>query len=145
MRLIEKAFALAQEDLKFNWKELPGKESNPLILATYKAVDDLGVPEYAWDDSEIPWCSCYMNKKMQDAGGRGTRSGLARSWCNWGRPAPGNPGDIVIFRRGDMGHVGFVFKKNKTVIYTLGGNESNSVSTEPYSIERVLGFRTSLD
>ena len=55
MRLIEKAYALAKEDLKKDWSEVKGPGSNPLIRDCYKAVDGLGNPEML-DDSTTAWC-----------------------------------------------------------------------------------------
>lgn len=148
MRLIEKAFAIAELDLKKNWKEIEGEKSNPLILECYKSVDDLDCPEMDRNDDEIPWCSCYMNKKIQEAGGRGTRSSSARSWLKWGRQSVGRVGDLVVFQRGNdgwSGHVGFVYEITDTQIYTLGGNESDNVMVKPYPRVNVLGYRTSKD
>ena len=145
MRLIEMAYLLAQEDLKLNWNEIKGGHSNHLIIECYKAVDDLGVKETYWDDSEIPWCSCYVNKKIQDSGGRGTRSGLARSWLHWGRKTLPVEGCIVVLSRGEGGHVGFLHSMNGEKIFLIGGNQSNNVSLSGFSADRVLSYRTSND
>lgn len=147
MRLIERAYAFAKEDLKLNWKELSGKASNPLITECYKAVDGLKNPEMI-DDSKTAWCSCYVNKKIQDAGGKGTRSPLARSWLKWARESKGNPGDIVVLRRGTSsweGHVGFLVSKGLIYVEVLGGNQSNEVNISKYLRINVLGYRTSKD
>ena len=111
-RLIEKAYAAAKEDVKLDWTEVKGKGSNPRIVECYKAVDGLGNPELL-DDDGTSWCSCYVNKKIQDAGGRGTRNALARSWLQWGnelkKPVEGC---IVVFKRGNsswQGHVSFFY------------------------------------
>ena len=84
MRLIEKSYAFARKQLELNWKEVPGKGSNPLIIEAYKSVDGLGNPEMI-DDSEVPWCSCFANYCVQQVGGKGTRSAMARSWLSWGK------------------------------------------------------------
>ena len=151
MRLIEKAFHAANEDLKLDWDEISGSHSNPLILDCYECVDDLGISGDHLkdiDDSEIPWCSCYMNKKIQDAGGKGTRSGMARSWMHWGNPSNGKKGDIAVLSRGNgMGHVAMVVEicEENHTIKLLGGNQGNTVSIHTFPLSRVLGYRTSKD
>lgn len=148
MTLIQRAYEAAKNDLNFDWKEVPGKGSNPRIKACYKAVDGLGNPEMI-DDDWTSWCSCYVNKKIQDAGGKGTRSALARSWLAWGKEIK-KPveGCIVVFKRGNstwQGHVGFFVKKDETHVWCLGGNQSNNLKISKYKIEDVLGYRVSLD
>jgi peptidoglycan hydrolase-like protein with peptidoglycan-binding domain len=57
------------------------------------------------------------------------------------------PGDIVIFwrERPDSwkGHVGifFGFSKNRSLVFSLGGNQKNTVSIQGYNASTVLGFR----
>jgi len=148
MRLIEKAYQAAQIDLGLDWKELSGPESNERILACYKAVDGLGNPEM-WDDSKIAWCSCYVNKKIQDAGGRGTRSAAARSWLRWGKEIKTpHEGCVVILKRGKsewQGHVGFLSKIDYKYVWILGGNQHNEVNITRFLRTDILGFRTSND
>lgn len=146
MRLIEFAYANARRELEFNWKEIPGQESNPKILEVYKAVDGLNNIEL--NDDEVAWCSCFANWCVQRAGGRGTRSAMARSWLNWGLESDGQIGDIVVLKRGNsawQGHVGFLVKKDLLNIQVLGGNQSNTVNIQSYPKSSVLGYRTSKD
>lgn len=150
-RLIERAFKLAHEDLKLNWHEKEGTATNPLIKECYEAVDGFGNPEMM-DDDKFAWCSCYVNRKIQQAGGRGTRSAAARSWLRWGREVElkdVKPGDIVIFSRPPskwQGHVGFVEKVEATTLQVLGGNQHNTVDISSFKKgNRILGFRTSKD
>lgn len=148
MRLIEKAFEAAKLDLTKNWKEFDGNSSNPLITECYKAVDGIGNAEMI-DDSDLPWCSCYVNKKIQDSGGHGTRSAAARSWLLWGKilPEP-EVGCVAVKKRGKsswQGHVGFVYEIGPTYIVLLGGNQENKVCLNRYPKRDFLGFRTSKD
>ena len=149
MRLIEKAFLHARECLKENWKEIKGPESNPNILKVYKSVDDLGIDEMDIDDSEIPWCACFANYCIQYAGGRGTRSAMARSFLKWGKKLTyPEVGCIVVLERGNngwSGHVGFVVDWTDDIIEVLGGNQNNDVNIKEYDRSKVLGFRTSKD
>ena len=148
MRLIEKAYLLALEDLKLDWRELPGQKSNPLITECYKAVDGLDNPEMI-DDSETAWCSCWMNKKIQDAGGKGTRSAGARSWLRWGLEVQEpHVGDIVIFKRGNskwQAHVAFINQITPKYLVCLGANQKNMVCLQKYDRKNILGYRTSKD
>ena len=147
-RLVERAYEAAKEDLKKDWSEVKGPGSNPLITECYKAVDGLGNPEML-DDSTTAWCSCYMNKKIQDAGGKGTRSPAARSWLRWGREVTEpHEGDIVIFKRGNsswQAHVTFFISKDEEYVQCLGGNQGNDVKISRYPIDHINGFRTSKD
>ena len=147
MRLIEKAFDIAKEALKEDWKEVTGELSNPKIIAAYHSVDGFGNPEML-DDSKVAWCSCFVNYCVQKAGGRGTRSPSARSWLRWGKESDGKVGDIVVFRRGNspwQGHVGFVVEKGLLYVTVLGGNQSDQVKLSKYPRAAVLGYRTSKD
>lgn len=148
MRLIEKAFDEAKNDLTKNWKEFDGSDSNPLITECYEAVDGLGNAELI-DDNDKPWCSCYVNKKIQNAGGKGTRSAAARSWLHWGKElSEPEVGCIGIKKRGRSswkGHVGFVYEIGPIWIVLLGGNQNNKVCLERYPRKEFLGFRTSKD
>lgn len=147
MKLVRKAYAIALNALKQNWKEVSGPGSNPLIIETYKAVDGLGNPEMI-DDSKVPWCSCFVNWCVQKADGKGTRSAAARSWLEWGSASEGKVGDIVVLRRGTsswQGHVGFLISKGLLYVEVLGGNQSNNVTIQKFLRAQVLGYRTSLD
>ena len=76
---------------------------------------------------------------------------MARSFLDWGIPVSKKniqPGDIVVFPRGDQdwkGHVGFYIKTQivdgKEYYYILGGNQKNKVSLELYRSNRALDIR----
>lgn len=146
MRLIDKAYKIAFDQLKVKWKEIPGSDSNPLIKEAYLCVDGLNNIEL--NDDIVPWCSAFVNWCVQKAGGRGTRSPIARSWMSWGFKSDGKLGDIVVLKRGVydwQAHVGFVYKKDLLFVHVLGGNQYNSVNVTRYLRSRVLGYRTSKD
>ena len=149
MRLIEKMYSFAKEQMKLDWNEVPGSKSNPLILETYKCVDDIGNHPEALDDSLISWCSCFMNYVCQKSGGRGTRSAAARSWALWGNETKDpKEGDIVVFKRPPSawkGHVAFFVKKDGLFITCMGGNQDNRLCIEKVRISKLLCFRTSKD
>lgn len=146
MKLIEHTYAIARRQLEEKWHEVSGPKSNPKILEVYKAVD--GLDNMELNDDEIPWCSCFVNWCVQQAGGKGTRSAMARSWLNWGEKSDGQVGDIVVLKRGTsnvQGHVGFVVKKGLLSVDVIGGNQSNNVTVQSFSRTKVLGYRTSKD
>lgn len=147
MKLVELAFQFAKGAMLQNWSEVEGSASNPNITECYKSVDGLGNPEVI-DDSEVPWCSCFVNYCVQKAGGRGTRSAMARSWLQWGKASSGAQGDIVVLRRGTSsvsGHVGFVVSKSLFSVQVLGGNQDDTVCIKSFPRVMVLGYRTSRD
>lgn len=99
-------------------------------------------------DDETPWCSIFINWCCMKAGLQRTHKANARSWLTVGLPVNNpTPGDIVIFWRENprswKGHVGvFVgFSKDLKLVYTLGGNQKNSVSIQGHDAGKVLGFR----
>jgi len=141
--LNQKAYKIAQKDL--GQKEVAGiKANNPRIIQYLKAVPFS--PEITLND-EIPWCSAAMNCWIQEAGGHGTKSGLARSWLTWGVPVPvaeAKEGDIIIFSRGKdrwSGHVAFFVKEEGLFMRCLGGNQSDQVSYALYRKSKILGIR----
>ena len=99
------------------------------------------------DPAVTAWCAAFVNATLQQTGGQGTGSNMARSFMDWGQ-AVDQPqeGDLAVFSRGDpsgpYGHVGF-FKgyDDQGNIMVLGGNQGDAVSVAPYSPDRLLGFR----
>ncbi|MEB4590528.1 TIGR02594 family protein [Candidatus Thiothrix sp. Deng01] len=94
------------------------------------------------------WCAAFVNAVLYANGIKGTGEVNARSFLQWGTATnKPQPGDVVVLWRGSreswQGHVGFFkgFDSNGNVL-VLGGNQDDKVSMEPYSPDRVLGFRT---
>jgi len=116
--------------------------SNPKVLAYYA---DAG---HAWvKDDSVAWCAAFVGAMLKRAGVKGTSELTARSYLNWGVPvdlANAQPGDIVIFKRGNsswQGHVGFFVNQSGDLIKVLGGNQSDSVRESNYSKAALLGVR----
>lgn len=143
-RLIERAYEIAKQEI--GQREIAGHSDNPSIIKYLESVDFNS--EITLHD-EIPWCSAFVNYCLQKAGGKGTRSSMARSFLNWGKETNDpKPGDVVIFSRGTKkwtGHVAFVVEVGPIFIKCLGGNQSDSVCYESYRKSKVLGYRTSKD
>lgn len=97
------------------------------------------------------WCAAFVNACEREAGNKGTGLLNARSFLTYGMPVKleqAQPGDIVVFSRGGstwQGHVayydGIEISNGRTLIRTIGGNQSDSVSRGWYGSERLIGIR----
>lgn len=137
--ILEKAFQYLGE------KEVEGPGSNRLIITWFR---NWGV-SWQKDDSKLAWCSVFMNQVADEAGVELSGKLNARSWLEIGTPTEEpKPGDIVIYWRSSIsswkGHVGIFIREDDTHIWTLGGNQSNSVNITKYSKSRLLGYRMPL-
>ncbi len=119
MKTLEKAFSyLGTEEVK-------GRIHNKDII---KMFADVG---HQWvKNDETAWCAAFVG-----------------SCLDFGSPtAKPKLGDLVVFWRGNkngwQGHVGFYLNEHKGYIYTLGGNQSDSVCVKKYPKTKVLGYRT---
>lgn len=97
------------------------------------------------------WCAAIMNAWERAVGKPGNGKLNARSFLTYGEPVKNlksaQKGDILVFARGGstwMGHVCYYdgMQDNRT-IRTVGGNQSDSVSTGYYPVSRLLGIRRS--
>ena len=136
-----KAYAKAKAHI--GTKEVKGKAHNPEIVGWFGQVG------HSWvSDDETAWCAAFVGAMLQLGGLPSSRKLNARSYLDWGRVvdlADAQPGDVVIFTRGDpqgwQGHVGFFVRRDGNSIIVLGGNQSNEVNTSPYPVSRLLGVR----
>jgi len=128
-------------------REVPGSSVNPMIMKMLNL-------DQTWpDDDEVPWCSAFINWIHWILRLPRSKSLRARSWLQVGTPVfTPRRGDIVILSRGGgdqpgpevidaPGHVGFVSSVTPSVVYVLGGNQSDSVCISAYDARRVLGYR----
>ena len=111
------------------------------------------------DPVRVEWCAAFVNSVLEESGIESNNSHkyplTARAFLDWGKTVPKDsiqPGDIVIFPRGNsawQGHVGFYIKtqiiNGKEYYWILGGNQSNKVSVVLYSARSALGIRRNLD
>jgi len=123
--------------------EVGGSEDNPRIV---QYAREAGFSQI--QDDETAWCSIFMNWVALKAKYQRTKKLNARSWLDLGRHVHSpEPGDVVIYWRVDpnswQGHVGIYmgYSQDQSRIYTLGGNQGNSVSISAYSTHQLLGFR----
>ena len=124
-------------------REFTGAAHNQRIL-TYGEETDLSMS----DGDETPWCSIFMNWVCMKGGFEMSNKPNARSWLKVGVPvANPEPGDVVVYWRESKtswkGHVGIFmgYSADASRIYTLGGNQGNSVSISGYAVDRLLEFR----
>lgn len=134
-----RAFMIALSE--YGVKETPGSNHSPEVM---KYFHESGFSTVK--DDETSWCSAFMNWCMMKAGIEGTGSLAARSWIKWGIPIDNpQPGDIVVFWRVSPesweGHVGFFIRKANSIVYTLGGNQSNTINIQGYPESQILGYR----
>jgi uncharacterized protein (TIGR02594 family) len=136
--VLPKHIAIAFGEL--HTREVVGPRHNPRIIEYHSTTRLKATTD------EISWCSSFVNWCVEQAGMTGTDSAAARSWLDWGRQVHEvELGCVAVFQRGanpSQGHVGFALGTTpKGQIILLGGNQSNEVSVELYSRDRLLGLR----
>ena len=129
-------------------KELPGTvENSPRILEYFAEIG------HSWvKTDETSWCSAVHNFLAKICGYEYSGALNGRSWLDIGIPTS-NPemGDTAVFWYGTKsngggphgwrGHVGLWIRQEGSVIWVLGGNQSNMYCIKPYLVKRVLGYR----
>lgn len=90
------------------------------------------------------WCAYWVGAKLQHAGLKSTKSGMARSYLKYGKKVSEEDwrvGDIVVTWRGAnddgvTGHVGLLLKWSTTSVTLLGGNQGDAVSIQTFPRRR---------
>jgi uncharacterized protein (TIGR02594 family) len=128
---------------QYGIREFPGANHNPEVL---KYFSECGFPQVR--DDETSWCSAFMCWCAIKAGYPIPTNNplLARSWLNWGEPVfEPQIGDIAIYwreaRTSWKGHVHMYVRNNGSLIWGLGGNQSNQVCIASTGGTQLLGFR----
>lgn len=134
-KLIEIALA------EYGVTEISGPTHNKRIVQYSKDIGHGGII-----DDETAWCSIFANWCALKADLERSKKLNARSWLEVGTEVETpQTGDIVIYWRSSphswKGHVGIFINKIGSNIYTLGGNQKNSVCIQPYSESQLLGYR----
>ena len=108
------------------------------------------------DPVRTEWCAAFVNAVLEESDIESNNVDhkyplLARSFLDWGQDISKQdiqPGDLVVFPRGNQGwqgHVGFYLKTQEIdgveYYYILGGNQSNKVSIGLYRAGKALGIR----
>jgi uncharacterized protein (TIGR02594 family) len=66
----------------------------------------------------------------------------ARSWVNYGVKSPiASLGDLLVFERGNGGHVGFYIAEDASAYHVIGGNQSNRVCITRILKDRCIAVR----
>lgn len=124
-------------------KEVKGIKSNNRLLTLIKQW-----ASWVKDDSEIAWCSIFVNYIAKKLEYEYSNKLTARSWLNIGTPINlenAEIGDVVIFWRGSVtdwrGHVALYVRHDSNNVWVLGGNQNDQVNISAYSRERLLGVR----
>lgn len=115
--------------------------SNPKVVGYYR---DAGHPEVK--DDEVAWCAAFVGAMLKRAGIVPSGQLTARSYLAWGEAVPiaqARPGDIGIIPRGAswQGHTFIIENIVGSVVYGVGGNQSDSVSRARFPAASLLGVR----
>jgi len=139
-----KWFVLAQAELGV--AETEGPKHTARVLEYFRLA---GHPEIS--DDETAWCAAFACAMLELADVRSPRTLRARDFLDWGvAVTQARQGDVVVFRRGTnpkQGHVGFFdrWSPDGRKILVRGGNQSNAVRDQWYSVDDLLGFRRPMD
>lgn len=119
--------------------EKPGPGSNPSILAWARRV---GL-EKVYRSDATAWCGLWMAYVALQAGWEPPLNPLwARNWLTWGEKQDRAAlGDVLVFERGDGGHVGVYVGEDSRAYYVLGGNQSDQVMIKRIAKVRCIGIR----
>lgn len=108
-------------------EKLPDGTSNPVVLDFIHSVTN----KKDVTNTDLPWCSCFMNYNFNAIGIKGTNNAMALSWRKWGTPVPGPMvGAVTTIPIGDQGsgHVNVVVGIVGNKLALLGGNQFDQVS-----------------
>jgi uncharacterized protein (TIGR02594 family) len=125
----------------YGLSEIDGPLSNAEIMDFFH---DIGF-DWVTDDSTA-WCSAAINFFAKRHGYERSGALDARSWLKVGEIVlEPEMGDIVVFWRESYqswkGHVGIYINSNEKYVWSLGGNQNNSISIVAYPRDRLLGYR----
>ena len=137
----------------------------PITSPAFKAAQYLNYAEVSHraelkeltgvDPVRTEWCAAFVNSVLEETGIESNKDHkyplTARAFLDWGQKVSKEniqPGDVVVFPRGNkgwQGHVGFYLKteiiNGKEYYLILGGNQNNRVSIATYRSNRALGIR----
>jgi uncharacterized protein (TIGR02594 family) len=136
-------------------KELPWIEEGKRVFGLHETRDNAKLKQWLRSDGKalgdpkaLPWCGDYVETAIKNAldsepfeGKLGENPYWARNWLEFGVATEPVYGAVIVFERGNGGHVGFVVGEDSTDYYVLGGNQSNSVNISRISKSRCLGTR----
>ena len=110
----------------YGTKETPGKENNPTIMGWAKETNT------TYPGDATAWCGLTISITAKRAGWDyypGKNALWARNWLLWGtKQKVAMLGDVLVFERGQGGHVALYVGEDATHYHILGGNQSDSVN-----------------
>lgn len=122
-------------------RETPGAGNTAEIMGWAREVN----VEDVYTGDMIPWCGLFEAVVMVRAGWADhvPKTPLwARSWAKVGQAAEkASLSDILVFKRGSGGHVGFYVGEDSHAYHVLGGNQSDAVTITRIAKNRVIGVR----
>ena len=163
--IIGYVIALASCDISIPKKAFSDTLNFSSSNTIYNAVQKLGLDENTdrqelkefleIDPARTEWCAAFINSVLEESGIISNKDHkyplTARAFLDWGNKVTKEniqPGDIVVFPRGNQGwqgHAGFYINtvEIEGIEYykILGGNQNDRVSIENYKSSTVLGIR----
>lgn len=133
-----------QEAVKlYGTKETPGDRDNPEIMAWRDELNAAGGKIHGYGGDEVPWCGLFAAIVCHRAGKEVVKEPLwARNWAKFGVKSPeAGLGDVLVFARGNSGHVGFYVGEDAKCYHVLGGNQSDMVNVTRVEKARLLAVR----
>lgn len=123
----------------FGTKEAAGAKNNPTIVGWAKETNT------TYPGDSVAWCGLIMSVTAKRAGWDyypGKNALWARNWAIWGKGVKtAMLGDVLVFPRGNGGHVALYVGEDKTHYHILGGNQSDSVCIVRKAKTPILAIR----
>jgi uncharacterized protein (TIGR02594 family) len=134
-------------------KELPWMVAGKAVWGMHEVKDNAVLKQWLRSDGKtlgdpkaLPWCGDYVETCIRNSLPREIFSSKldanpywARNWLHFGLRVTPCYGAVLVFKRGNGGHVGFGVGEDATDYYVLGGNQSNAVNITRISKDRLLG------
>ncbi len=120
--------------------ERPGPASDAFIAKCLARCGYAGE-----DDSQIPWCGCFLAEIMAESGlPYPGESAAAVSWCKWGHHVDLQVGAVVVFEWSSGGHhvaICTAINDDENWVKCLGGNQSNMVKESIFDQDYIICTR----
>jgi uncharacterized protein (TIGR02594 family) len=120
-------------------KEVAGARHSPTIMGWAEETHTT----YPGDD--VAWCGLFMSICAKRAGWDyhpGKNALWARNWLLWGhKKSKAMLGDVLVFPRGQGGHVALYVGEDETHYHILGGNQTDMVNIVRKAKQPLLGIR----
>lgn len=131
---------------EFGVAEVVGKGSNRTIISWRDELNQAGAKVTGYSDDDIPWCGLFVAivtyRRLKKADEVVKDPLWARNWTKYGVKSPEpSLGDVLVFSRGNSGHVGFYVAEDDEAYHVLGGNQSNKVCITRIAKDRLIACR----